>query len=429
MIQHIPNPGSYRILEKSKSAFMTTCKLGVLSKVWASNVWANDMTHLIQITNDDGQFELEASEKLDKDPSLKSLRLFRRLTISFGCVSLFLLVLLASIISCLLQNPFIVQDLLANPFGITPSKLIWLDQSSPNTENVFIPVEQLNKDQVVKSIHSHNDYLRQTPLFDALKLGINSVEADVWFLPSKLMDSDPNYQDNLYVGHHSYLLTQQKTLHNLYLAPIMDLLDEINQYNKSVVQDFKRGVFFEDPVRSLYLHIDLKNTPDAIFDILEKKLAPFKEKGYLTVYDSQREEWRSGPLTIVVTGKIPFEQIEAQVERTMFIDAPLELLLRDEMEFSSRFSSTNSIFSSASLKRLTGSGKALNKHSNELSEGQLNAITTAIQRAHALGLKVRIWDTPSWPISDMHNVWRQLVNVGVDLLNVDDLARATTEQW
>jgi len=37
-------------------------------------------------------------------------------------------------------------------------------------------------DVVLWRVHSHNDYLRGQPLFDALECGLNSVEADVFFV-------------------------------------------------------------------------------------------------------------------------------------------------------------------------------------------------------------------------------------------------------
>jgi hypothetical protein len=42
-------------------------------------------------------------------------------------------------------------------------------------------------DVVLWRVHSHNDYLRGQPLFDALECGLNSVEADVFFYRIKLI--------------------------------------------------------------------------------------------------------------------------------------------------------------------------------------------------------------------------------------------------
>ena len=38
---------------------------------------------------------------------------------------------------------------------------------------------------------------------------------------------------------------------------------------------------------------------------------------------------------------------------------------------------------------------------------------------------VRYWNQPSWPISVRNTLWRQQIEAGVDLLNVDDLKAAS----
>ncbi|KAI4243138.1 MAG: hypothetical protein LQ352_007098, partial [Teloschistes flavicans] len=52
--------------------------------------------------------------------------------------------------------------------------------------------------------HSHNDYWRRVPLYDALAAGCTGVEADVWLDPTK-----PN---DLFVGHTQKSLTPVRTL-------------------------------------------------------------------------------------------------------------------------------------------------------------------------------------------------------------------------
>lgn len=64
--------------------------------------------------------------------------------------------------------------------------------------------------------HSHNDYERKHPLFDALSAGCTSVEADIWSLPKST---------ELYVGHRKNSLSDDRTLKKLYLSPLEDLLD------------------------------------------------------------------------------------------------------------------------------------------------------------------------------------------------------------
>jgi hypothetical protein len=64
--------------------------------------------------------------------------------------------------------------------------------------------------------HSHNDYWRRVPLFDAIHAGCISVEADVWLFKER---------DELYVGHGTASLTPGRTFASLYINPLVELLD------------------------------------------------------------------------------------------------------------------------------------------------------------------------------------------------------------
>lgn len=66
--------------------------------------------------------------------------------------------------------------------------------------------------------HSHNDYWRRVPLFDAIHWGCTGVEADVW-----LFDGN----DELLVGHSSTSLSPARTLRSLYVDPLVELLDKM----------------------------------------------------------------------------------------------------------------------------------------------------------------------------------------------------------
>lgn len=74
------------------------------------------------------------------------------------------------------------------------------------------------KDILPIPCHSHNDYWRRVPLFDAIHAGCISVEADVWLFEDS---------DKLYVGHGTSSLTQDRTLASLYVDPLVELLDKM----------------------------------------------------------------------------------------------------------------------------------------------------------------------------------------------------------
>lgn len=327
-------------------------------------------------------------------------------------------------------NPTFLQDYLGS-FNQYHSSTFMKFRNTLLTQS---KVELLNKDHQVLPIHSHNDYWRKTPLFDALRLGINSVEADVWYLPSS--KDSPLNPPELYVGHHRYKLSSYKTLESLYLSNLEALLDDVNSKIPNDNEDFGsntldnhnftkpqewenklHGVFYDDPDKSLYLIIDIKTHPNDTFKVLETFLIPFIEKDYLSFYDSTTSKFYKGPITIIISGNIPYELIKQQKYRFTFIDAPL-----DHDDFALKYDNTTSIYSSSSLKRLTGSNSALGF--NGLSDEQKSILSSKFKMAHDLGIKVRVWDTPKWPLTIRNAVWKDLLELGVDLLNVDDLQGA-----
>lgn len=93
------------------------------------------------------------------------------------------------------------------------------------------------RDVVPIPCHSHNDYWRRVPLFEAIHYGCTGVEADVWL-----------FDDELFVGHNLGSLTKNRTLRKMYIDPLLDILDHQNPstpFNNSS----RQGVFDEDQVR------------------------------------------------------------------------------------------------------------------------------------------------------------------------------------
>lgn len=56
-----------------------------------------------------------------------------------------------------------------------------------------------------------------------------------------------------------------------------------------------------------------------------------------------------------------------------------------------------------------------------LGETQKALLRERVRVAHEMGLLVRYWDLPAWPLGLRGEVWSALWEAGVDLLNVDDL--------
>jgi hypothetical protein len=307
------------------------------------------------------------------------------------------------------------------------------------------------------SCHSHNDYWRPVPFYSAIYAGCTGAEADIWFI-----------DDELYVGHTRYALTTNRTLNNLYINPLLDLLEKQNSPIKRQSHENSpdhtdapqlNGIFDVDPTQNFVLLIDFKtNGPELWWKLLEQ-LAPLQEKGYLTFFNGS--EIVQKPITVVATGKAPFELLTAnETYRHVFYDAPLsdfadlssqwpnpnraqdptrgpqhpslpqlphaepDQAMSGALADPARYDPTNSYYASTSFTRSIGK-----VWGSRLTQAQLQLIRGQIRGAHQRGLKVRYWSLPQWPIGLRNHVWHILMREGVDILNVDDLRHATRRDW
>ncbi|KAJ5930790.1 hypothetical protein N7466_006283 [Penicillium verhagenii] len=294
--------------------------------------------------------------------------------------------------------------------------------------------------------HSHNDYWHRVPLLSALMAGCSSVEADVW------LDGP-----DLRVGHTSSTLLEGHTFRSLYLDPLLQILEKNNplpstsnaspsapgsasvqgRRTRRRREDELVGLFGNDPAQTLTILVDFKDDPERIWDALMQDLKPLREAGFLSFFNGSERIVR--PVTIVATGEAPFHRIlENENHRDIFYDAPL-----DKVTYFSEFgagvegsdfaqggsdefvyNSENSYYASVDFRRAIGPLPL-----NRMTQDQLARLQSQVSAAHARGLKVRYWGTPSRPIGLRNYVWRALVREGVDVLSVDDVYAVTMEDW
>lgn len=270
-------------------------------------------------------------------------------------------------------------------------------------------VALLTRDKEVLSVHSHNDYWRPKPVFDAFSHGCTSIESDIWLEDGELL-----------VGHNDLFLDKQYTVERLYLDVLRDLLDEVNCVTSK--DGRKGGFFYDDPHSPTFLYVDIKTEAVDTYKKFMKKVIKSKllEKGYLTTFDFSKEKLEWGPLTLVITGNAPvlFMQREPMDDpfnvnkRFAFADAQL-----DNIE---AFDTENlSVVASGSLRQIIQTEKPVSF--GGMNQTQTERLVSALDKAHSLGLKARVWDTPNWPKTVRNTVWEQLLKAGVDYLNVDDL--------
>ncbi|KAI1816697.1 hypothetical protein GGS20DRAFT_172831 [Poronia punctata] len=318
----------------------------------------------------------------------------------------------------------IVLSIARNLWGIEddPDKIFagWGKPGTGTGSLAWYPTDFL-RDVTPVPCHSHNDYWRKVPVFSALHVGCVGIEADVW-----LFDKDPA----LYVGHDRAALTPYRTFQSLYVNPLVDILKQSNP-DTPLYDGNRRGVFDRDPEQTVVLLIDLKTDGNKTLQEVEAQLEPLRAGNWLTYIENGTVH--KGQVTVVGTGNTPFDiLVQNSTYRDIFFDAPLDELYEDldaavdDHEADTEtfvYNSTNSFYASVDFHRSIGTVWW------HLTEDQLRLIRGQIKGAHRRGLKVRYWNTPTWPVSLRNRIWHTLIAEGADILNADDVKAAARKRW
>ncbi|THV53515.1 hypothetical protein BGAL_0048g00100 [Botrytis galanthina] len=166
---------------------------------------------------------------------------------------------------------------------------------------------------ILITCHSRNDYVRAVPLFEALAAGCASVEADIH------LSTQAESQD-LPVGHDTKSPTQERTLQILYIGPLLEILENINE----------RFTVLNDTLK------DWNSTRG------------LRIKVWLTYWDSSSGiHWAL--IMIVASGNAPFDVLKANITyHDIFYDAPLTDISNPIYDI------TNSYYSSSSIAKALG---------------------------------------------------------------------------
>lgn len=238
---------------------------------------------------------------------------------------------------------------------------------------LFLLTSILANSQLINVIpgHAHNDYAVNQPLMDALAHGFMSVEADI-----HLIDGE------LYVAHDHPDTTTTGTLRQLYLNPLQRIITE----NKGKLYPGYQGPFF--------LLIDFKTSAPETWHVLKEQLAAYKKILSAPNY--------AGPVTILISGNRPIEQMNKKEDRLASIDGrPAELTQGYDSSFMPVVSENFN-----KVAQWDGKGK--------ISTEAFKSIKTLADQTHAEGKLLRLWAIPDQP-----KAWRVLFKAGVDLINTD----------
>jgi hypothetical protein len=242
------------------------------------------------------------------------------------------------------------------------------------TISILILCYLLPAQQILDSGHSHNDYTHTHPLYDALGYGYKSIEIDVWLHNGKLV-----------VDHNGTGLDNKKDIEELYLLPIIER-----------VKAHHGWVYDGDTTPTIFM-VEFKNDAEACYVKLKELIE--KHKGLFC-----DRMGRGGPIKLLITGHRPWQSllkgnelyVTADGDISQAADAtPPYILERVSDPYGNHF---------------TWRGRG------PMPAAQKARLDSLVKVAHDHGRQIRFYGMPQ-----NENVWRTLLDAGVDWINVDKL--------
>ncbi|KAJ9108133.1 hypothetical protein QFC19_002600 [Naganishia cerealis] len=298
--------------------------------------------------------------------------------------------------------------------------------------------------------NSHNDEMHGDKAFTlAYSLGLAAIEADVWLAPAPAHADPPNENESvLLVGHEDQDLHNSRTLKQIYLDPIWEILERVNLGNNE--SNGWKGVFTDKgvPDQTFLLLIDTKNEVDATYAELRRLLLPFEEKGYLSHFtrsspDSEMTDGKLtiGPLTVIGTGDTPIHSILSANPRYVFKDGPLTNLNQPIVYSDPKTGNLIQVEWHPSFAPMASAKLSVAAHATYFTSMSVflpirqafrlafstpaflaNADSSRhVREAHARGIESRWWGVARHPRPLRWAFWSYVKDMGTDWLNADDL--------
>jgi len=237
-------------------------------------------------------------------------------------------------------------------------------------------IKPVNPAKVYYNAFSHNDYERAKPLADALSLGFNCVEADLWLIDGEL-----------YVSHDKPEIRTEITFENMYLCPLVERI----YYNG--------GKVYANSDKPFYLMIDCKTNGEEMLPVLKRKLADYESLLY-TVKDGQMKK---GAVMVFLSGDRPLSVLD-KGDGYIFLDGQIK-------DLGQHISSLMMpVISDDYSKFLTWKGDG------PIPADQLQKMRDIIKKTHDEGKLFRWWGAPDTP-----QFKRFFIKENVDLIGADNL--------
>ena len=238
------------------------------------------------------------------------------------------------------------------------------------------PQPETNSPPPLIRAHAHNDYEHARPLLDALDRGFCSIEADVWLVDGRLL-----------VAHDRNAVKAERTLQALYLDPLRE------RVRRNGGRVYRNGP-------EVTLLVDVKSDAEKTYVVLREVL-----KEYSAMLAACRGAiMQTNAITVIVSGNRAPKTMAGESLRYAFLDGRIEDLERHEANTFIPLISDN--WSKVFQWRWEG----------PIPDDERAKLIRIVGKAHSQGRKVRFWATPDRP-----DVWKTLLDAGVDLINTDQL--------
>jgi alkaline phosphatase len=214
------------------------------------------------------------------------------------------------------------------------------------------------------NVHSHNDYEQKIPFELAYTNQLGSIEADIHLVGGKIL-----------VGHDAKDLLPNRSLENLYLAPLL-------AYNTTS--------------RKLQLLIDVKTEAIRTLDSLIALL-----KQYPSLINNKN-------ITITISGNTPPDSIFIQYPKFIHFDG--RIFKNYTPEQLSKISLISEDYGKFTMWKKTW----------PMQIAEEEKIKSAIKKIHALNKPIRLWGTPDFPLA-----WEKFIAMKIDFINTDKIEEIT----
>ena len=218
-------------------------------------------------------------------------------------------------------------------------------------------------------------------MLDALECNFKSIEADVYSIG-----------DSLFVAHGPRQIKPGRTLRNLYLDPLNNI---VRKNNGSVYGD----------LTEIILLVDIKDDALETYQLLHNILKGYSE--IITSYQSGSIQKRA--VSVIVSGNRPLKYMKNQELRYAGYDG--------------RLSDLGSALSPSLMPLISDNWQ---DHFNWMGKGKMpgpekKKLQSIVDKAHQNGYMLRFWATPASPVPERDAVWKELISSGADLVGADDL--------